>query len=79
MVRESVVLQHGGMTQRARLVGFNHVADLDGDVEEALDFYGRIFEVKLRGRGPGMGLSMPGTSSSPSPRAGWNRPTITAT
>ena len=39
---------------RARLVGFNHVAVEVGDVEEALDFYGRIFEVQLRGRGPGM-------------------------
>jgi lactoylglutathione lyase len=42
------------MTPRARLVGFNHVAVEVGDVEEALDFYGRIFEVELRGRGPGM-------------------------
>ncbi len=43
-----------GMTPRARLVGFNHIALEVGDIEEALDFYGRIFEVKLRGRGPGM-------------------------
>ncbi len=42
------------MAPRARLVGFNHVAVEVGDVEEALDFYGRIFEVELRGRGPGM-------------------------
>ena len=42
------------MTPLARLVGFNHVAVEVGDVEEALDFYGRIFEVELRGRGPGM-------------------------
>jgi catechol 2,3-dioxygenase-like lactoylglutathione lyase family enzyme len=42
------------MTPRARLVGFNHVAIEVGDVEEALDFYGRIFKVELRGRGPGM-------------------------
>src|ERR687890_1556699 len=42
------------MTPLARLVGFNHVAVEVGDVEEALDFYGRIFEVQLRGRGPGM-------------------------
>ncbi|MCA1717849.1 MAG: VOC family protein [Actinobacteria bacterium] len=42
------------MTPRARLIGFNHVAVEVGDVEEALDFYGRIFEVELRGRGPGM-------------------------
>jgi lactoylglutathione lyase len=42
------------MTPLARLVGFNHVAVEVGDVEEALEFYGRIFEVELRGRGPGM-------------------------
>jgi catechol 2,3-dioxygenase-like lactoylglutathione lyase family enzyme len=42
------------MTPRARLVGFNHVALEVGDIEEALEFYGRLFEVKLRGRGPGM-------------------------
>ena len=42
------------MTPRARLVGFNHVALEVGDIEEALEFYGRLFELKLRGRGPGM-------------------------
>jgi lactoylglutathione lyase len=36
---------------RARLVGVNHVALEVGDVEEALEFYGRIFEFELRGRG----------------------------
>jgi lactoylglutathione lyase len=35
----------------ARLVGLNHIALEVGDVEEALDFYGRIFEFELRGRG----------------------------
>jgi lactoylglutathione lyase len=35
---------------KARLVGINHVALEVGDVEEALDFYGRIFELTLRGR-----------------------------
>ncbi len=40
--------------KRARLVGFNHIALEVGDLDEALDFYGRIFEVELRGRGPGM-------------------------
>jgi catechol 2,3-dioxygenase-like lactoylglutathione lyase family enzyme len=34
----------------ARLVGINHVALEVGDVEEALDWYGRIFELELRGR-----------------------------
>lgn len=45
---------NGGMAERARLVGFNHVALVVGDIEEALDFYGRIFQMELRGRGPGM-------------------------
>jgi predicted enzyme related to lactoylglutathione lyase len=35
---------------RAKLVGINHVALEVGNVEEALDFYGRIFELSLRGR-----------------------------
>jgi catechol 2,3-dioxygenase-like lactoylglutathione lyase family enzyme len=42
------------MVDRARLVGFNHVALGVGSVEEALEFYGRIFEFELRGRGSGM-------------------------
>jgi lactoylglutathione lyase len=42
------------MASRARLIGFNHIALEVGDIEEALEFYGRLFEVKLRGRGPGM-------------------------
>jgi catechol 2,3-dioxygenase-like lactoylglutathione lyase family enzyme len=36
---------------RVRLVGLNHVALEVGDVDEALEFYGRIFEFELRGRG----------------------------
>jgi lactoylglutathione lyase len=39
------------MATRAKLVGLNHVALEVGDVEEALEFYGRIFEFELRGRG----------------------------
>ena len=35
---------------RPRLVGINHVALEVGDIEEALAFYGRIFEISLRGR-----------------------------
>ncbi len=42
------------MTDRARLVGINHVALEVGDIDEALEFYGRIFEFTLRGRGRGM-------------------------
>ena len=34
----------------ARLVGINHVALEVGDVDEALAWYGRLFELELRGR-----------------------------
>jgi lactoylglutathione lyase len=47
-------LQSGGMGSRARLVGLNHVALEVGDLEDALSFYGGLFEVELRGRAPGM-------------------------
>jgi catechol 2,3-dioxygenase-like lactoylglutathione lyase family enzyme len=36
--------------KKARAVGFNHVALEVGDIEEALSFYGRLFEFKLRGK-----------------------------
>jgi catechol 2,3-dioxygenase-like lactoylglutathione lyase family enzyme len=36
------------------MVGINHIALAVGDVDEAVDFYGRIFELELRGRVPGM-------------------------
>ena len=42
------------MESRARLVGFNHIALEVGDLEAALDFYGRIFQFELRGRSRGM-------------------------
>jgi catechol 2,3-dioxygenase-like lactoylglutathione lyase family enzyme len=38
------------MTEQARLVGINHVALEVGDVDEALEFYGRLFAFTLRGR-----------------------------
>jgi predicted enzyme related to lactoylglutathione lyase len=34
----------------ARLVGINHVALEVGDIEAALEFYGRLFSFQLRGR-----------------------------
>jgi catechol-2,3-dioxygenase len=34
----------------ARLIGINHVALEVGDVNEALEWYGRFFEFRLRGR-----------------------------
>jgi catechol 2,3-dioxygenase-like lactoylglutathione lyase family enzyme len=36
------------------MVGINHVALAVGDLDEALEFYGRIFELELRGRVRGM-------------------------
>ena len=42
------------MAGRSRLVGINHVALEVGDLEAALDFYGTVFEIGLRGRVPGM-------------------------
>jgi lactoylglutathione lyase len=38
----------------ARLVGINHVALEVADLDEALAWYGRFFELELRGRGGGM-------------------------
>jgi lactoylglutathione lyase len=37
--------------KKARAIGFNHVALEVGDIEQALEFYGRLFEFTLRGRG----------------------------
>ena len=42
------------MTDKAHFLGFNHVALEVGDIEEALEFYGKLFEVELRGRSPKM-------------------------
>jgi lactoylglutathione lyase len=40
--------------EKARLVGINHVALEVGDIDEALAFYGQVFELELRGRSPRM-------------------------
>jgi lactoylglutathione lyase len=37
-------------TTKARAVGLNHVALEVGDIDEALAFYGRLFEITLRGK-----------------------------
>jgi len=39
---------------RARLAGINHVVLEVGDLDEALDYYGGLFEFELRGRAHGM-------------------------
>ena len=36
--------------KKARAIGLNHVALEVGDIDEALTFYGRLFEFKLRGK-----------------------------
>jgi lactoylglutathione lyase len=36
------------------MLGINHVALEVGDVDEAVEFYGRVFELELRGRVHGM-------------------------
>jgi catechol 2,3-dioxygenase-like lactoylglutathione lyase family enzyme len=36
-----------------RLVGINHVALEVSDIDRSLDFYGRIFDLRLRGRSDG--------------------------
>ena len=36
--------------KKPRLIGINHVALEVGDIDEALDWYGRIFDFTLRGR-----------------------------
>jgi catechol 2,3-dioxygenase-like lactoylglutathione lyase family enzyme len=38
----------------ARLVGINHIALEVGDIDDALEWYGRFFEFELRGRSGGM-------------------------
>ena len=37
-------------TKKARAIGCNHVALEVGDIDEALAFYGRLFDFELRGR-----------------------------
>jgi catechol 2,3-dioxygenase-like lactoylglutathione lyase family enzyme len=43
-----------GAVSPSRLIGMNHVALEVGDVDEALRWYGRLFDLELRGRGRGM-------------------------
>lgn len=69
--------ENEGGSAKPRMVGINHVAIEVGDVEEALRFLGEMFDVRLRGRGPGrafvdmgdqfLALSEPGPSD---PEAG---------
>ena len=36
--------------RKAKVIGFNHIALEVGDIDEALAFYGRLFDFKLRSR-----------------------------
>ena len=40
--------------RKPRAVGFNHVALEVGDIEQALKFYGRLFDFKLRSKSASM-------------------------
>ena len=42
------------MTDSPRLIGINHVALEVGDLDAALELYGRLFSFELRGRASGM-------------------------
>src|SRR5580704_875519 len=42
--------------RKARAVGFNHVALEVGDIEEALAFYGRLFDFELRSKSESMAV-----------------------
>ena len=39
---------------KPRVIGVNHVALEVGDIDEALAFYGRLFNFKLRGKSDSM-------------------------
>ena len=62
--------------KKARAVGFNHVALEVGDIEEALAFYGRLFDFKLRGKSGTSALSIWATNSSHCRKAELNRLTM---
>lgn len=44
----------GHIRSKARAIGLNHIALEVGDLDEALEFYGSLFDLELRGRVPGM-------------------------
>jgi catechol-2,3-dioxygenase len=46
----TVAARYGAERVMARLVGINHIALEVGDIDEALAWYGSIFDLELRGR-----------------------------
>ena len=51
-------------TKKPKLVGINHVAIEVGDIDEALAWYGQIFDFTLRGKGERNAFIDMATSSS---------------
>jgi len=51
--RRSDERDHTNRRGKPRLVGINHIAIEVGDIEQALDFYGKIFDFTLRDKRPG--------------------------
>jgi predicted enzyme related to lactoylglutathione lyase len=49
--------------KKPRAIGFNHVALEVGDIEEALAFYGCIFDFQLRGKSGTMASSILATKT----------------
>jgi predicted enzyme related to lactoylglutathione lyase len=49
-----IIFQDNLKMNKPKLVGINHVALEVGDIEEALAFYNKIFDFKLRGKNPKM-------------------------
>ena len=57
------------MADKARLVGFNHIALEVDDIDDALAFYGRVFDFELRSRTSSMAFIDLGDQLSPFRRA----------
>jgi catechol 2,3-dioxygenase-like lactoylglutathione lyase family enzyme len=53
LCRAGAAITLRGVAGKARLIGVNHVALEVGDLDAALELYGRMFAFELRGRVPG--------------------------
>ncbi len=54
---------------KPRVIGFNHIALEVGDIEEALAFYGRLFDFQLRSKNDKMAFILDRTKSRSIPRS----------
>lgn len=52
MATRKAAAKHNAARRKARALGINHVVLEVGDLEEALVFYGKLFDFTLRGRNP---------------------------